>query len=301
MMDRPVPRWLRWASLPVGVAVLGLVIAVSLGQRQLTRTYPLPAERLAVSDDSATVSRGRHLVRAVAQCGHCHGEDLAGQVLVDSKLLGRLAAPNLTGGRGGVGDRLDAAALEAVVRHGVLRSGRSAIAMPAQDYRILSDADMGAIVAYVERLPSVDRELPSTRLTLFSRLLIGLGKLPIVSAAAIPGQVAHRAAPPGDRVAYGGYLARVGGCHGCHGEDLTGGSIPGEPPESPAAANITPAGLAGWTSEDFVAALREGRKKGGGVLNQLMPWKFTAELSDAELDALWSYLRTVPGRGYPGN
>ena len=37
---------------------------------------------------------------------------------------------------------------------------------------------------------------------------------------------------------YGAYVANA--CMGCHGPSLTGGKMPGTPPDWPAAANLTP-------------------------------------------------------------
>jgi mono/diheme cytochrome c family protein len=59
-------------------------------------------------------------------------------------------------------------------------------------------------------------------------------------------------------------------------------------------ANLTPdaTGLGGWTEEDFRRTLKLGLRPDGRPLRS--PMTARAELTDAELSAIWAYLRTVP-------
>jgi mono/diheme cytochrome c family protein len=63
------------------------------------------------------------------------------------------------------------------------------------------------------------------------------------------------------------------------------------------AANLTPdksTGLGGWTADQFVQTLRTGKHLGvGRPILPPMPWQGYAALSDAELKALFAYLRSV--------
>ncbi len=63
-------------------------------------------------------------------------------------------------------------------------------------------------------------------------------------------------------------------------------------------ANLTPdpeTGLGRWTEEDFVATIRGGRHLGRGrELLPPMPWQNVAMLSDADLHAVFTYLRSIP-------
>jgi cytochrome c553 len=95
---------------------------------------------------------------------------------------------------------------------------------------------------------------------------------------------------------FGQYLAA--GCTGCHGPSLSGGKIPGAPPDWKPAANITPVGIGHYTEADFVTALRSGKRPGGTPIDTLMPWRLTREMSDVELRAIYAYLKTVPAREY---
>ena len=93
---------------------------------------------------------------------------------------------------------------------------------------------------------------------------------PILSAEVID----HTAPRPpvvakGPTVDYGRYLASKS-CMGCHGEGLSGGPVPGVPPDPPQPRNQTPdkeTGLGNWSQEDFIRALREGQRPDGTALN----------------------------------
>ena len=64
----------------------------------------------------------------------------------------------------------------------------------------------------------------------------------------------------------------------------------------PIVANLTPheTGLRDWTEGDFIRAMREGKRKDGTAISGFMPWKAYAQMGDAELRAIYAYLRTVP-------
>jgi cytochrome c553 len=79
-------------------------------------------------------------------------------------------------------------------------------------------------------------------------------------------------------------------CTGCHGPSYSGG--PGS--DGLPAANITPTGIGHYTEEDFMRALRTGeRPHGGAKLRAEMPWKFYGTMTDAELQSVWAFLKTV--------
>ena len=95
---------------------------------------------------------------------------------------------------------------------------------------------------------------------------------------------------------YGEYLAI--GCTGCHGPTLSGGKIPGGPPDWKPAANITPAGIGRYSETDFIRELREGKRPDGSDVAPLMPWRLTKSMTDVELKAVYAYLGTVPPKAY---
>ena len=128
------------------------------------------------------------------------------------------------------------------------------------------------------------------------RGLSALGPPPLAASAPVPGD-----APTTDLVAQGAYLARIGHCRSCH-------SVPGRPafaggraiatPYGPVvSSNLTPdprSGLGEWTESDFAQALRQGRSRDGRLLSPAFPYPYFAALTDADVRALWAYLRSVP-------
>ena len=297
-------KWMRRAGYALGGVLALVLVAVTVvyavSARRFSRRYAAAAAPLTVPTDTASIARGRHLGRAIAKCVDCHGDDMAGKVYVDDPGLGRLVATNLTAGRGGVGDSLTITDWDRATRHGVARNGRSLRFMSSGDYATLSDADLVAIVAWVRSLSPVDRQLPPTRIGPVGHVLNALGEfpLPAPAIASTRPRYAASSATPGATVAYGAYLANVGGCVGCHGAGFSGGHVPGTPPSFRPATNITPAGIGPWTEADFFRAMRDGVRPGGVKLDAFMPSRLTREMSDDEIRALYAYLKTVPRREF---
>ncbi len=294
---------LRLAALGCAafVALPGAALATvyALSELRLERRFAVEAPGVAVPGDADAIARGRHLARAVAQCAHCHGDDLGGRLAADVPGLGRLYAPNLTSGKGGLGPDYRDEDLARAIRFGVDREGRALLVMPAQYLRRLRDDDLGDLIAYLRSVPPVDRELPAREVGLLARAALVLGRAPdlLPVERVLARDDAAEAADP--EVAEGRYLVDLGACRVCHHDDLSGGlhplAVPGEPPPS----NLTPAGrLAAWSEADFFAAMRTGRTPDGRTLDpRYMPWPRFAELSNRELRAVWHYLRALPPRG----
>jgi mono/diheme cytochrome c family protein len=283
------------------VALLVLSTIFVLSTNKLAKGIVYVDSSPGIPKDSASLARGRHLARAIGKCADCHGDDLSGQVIIDALPMARVVAPNLTSGRGGIGGQRTDDQLIQAVRHGVGMGGRPLALMPARNYWHMSDDDVGALVGYLRSLPAVDKELPPTTFGLVGRTLLVRGTLNPMFEALDMDHDARRDAPPAADTtqAYGQYLANIGGCTGCHGPGLSGGAIPGMPPDAKPAANITPEGIGRWSEQDFFVALREGRRPDGTALDStVMPVRFTREMSDLETRAVWMYLQTVPPRAF---
>lgn len=294
-------RVLRWVGIGLG-AVVGLLAAAvgviyGVSEFRLSKKYEVPAVAMSIRSDPELVARGEH-VATVRGCVDCHTASLGGQTFIDVLPIGRVFASNLTAGKGGIGARYSDADLVRAIRHGVRPDGSTLLVMPSQEFHVLSDEDVGALVAYIRSLPPVDNEPVDRRVGPLGRFLYLKGDLPLVPADLIDHR-ASRPAPPaeGPTAEYGAYL--VTGCLGCHGHNLSGGRIPGMPPSFPAAANITldvETGIGRWTEADFFRALREGKRPDGSELRPEMPWKLTAQMTDDEIRALWLHLQGVPVR-----
>ena len=254
---------------------------------------PLAGVDLQAAALALAVRRGEHLVKTRVGCNGCHGPDMGGKVLIDQRLVGYWAAPNLTRGAGSVTRDYTIADWDRAIRHGVRHTGQSS-SMPSIEFVNLSDHELSDTIAYVQSRPPVDR----------TQKPIGIGPLfsfvvafnsDILLAFSIDHHKPHAVEPPVEAasVELGEHIAQV--CKGCHAPNLSGGKVAGDP-NMPIVANITPheTGLKGWTEADFIRAMREGKRKDGTDLLPQMPWKAYGQMTDVELKALWAYLETVP-------
>lgn len=274
------------------VVAVGVVYAAS--ERRFRKHFEVPSHRVIVPTDSATVERGEHLA-TIRGCTACHGVGLVGHVEVEDLLLGRLAGPNLT--NGGRGAALTDADWERAVRHGVRRDGAPLLIMPASEHTGMSDEDLGALIAYARSLPGAHLVPPSSKAGPVLRGLFAAGMVLLLSAEEIDHTKPHPHHVDAEPTAkYGDYLVAM--CKGCHGPQLSGGKIPGGPPDWKPAANITPGGIGRWSENDFMTALRTGRRPDGSTIDTQMPWKEFGQMNDVELRAIYAYLHAQPSREY---
>ncbi len=280
----------------VGFTALALpgVMLILWARSQSTVLLERPLEIVDTTPqtpDHVSFTRGEHLVRHVLDCGGCHGEDLGGGKVAEGLLLGGFYAPNLTRGPGGVGGRLDARAWDRAIRHGVDADGRPLLHMPSQRWAEMSDADLMDVIAYFDQVRSVEREMLDSQAGPLYRFLLALGDLQL-PAHRIEHDQPRPHPEPGSTVDYGIYLATLGGCLDCHGDDLKGGPSPGGVPDVPP---IDRRALEGWDSADLAAALRDGQRPDGTRLSTYMPWPAYSGLTNAEIEAIWMFLKIGGG------
>src|SRR5262249_29354533 len=80
------------------------------------------------------------------------------------------------------------------------------------------------------------------------------------------------------------------------GKPYAGGRAIETPFGTVVSANITPdleTGIGGWTDQDFIAAVKSGRRKGGAHLYPAMPYPYFAKMTDDDVRAMRTYLATV--------
>lgn len=292
--------WVKRFFYVIGGFLLLIVLAIGvvwvITSLRLRKQYDVAAVPVPVPTDTMGVAWGRHIAMAIGKCAECHGDDMSGDLMADDFIFGRLAAPNLTPGLGGLGQRYDDHTLARAIRHGLNPEGKPLIFMPSEAFQYLSDEDVGALVAYIRALPPVDKTHPTQRVGPLARVLSVLTGFPLVPARLVDHARPHPQSVRADSTPeYGKYLADVGGCTGCHGPGLSGGAMgPGKP-----ASNLTPAGIGTWTEADFFRALREGKRPSGTPIDSLsMPWKRAGMMTDAEIHAVWLYLRSVPAKEF---
>jgi mono/diheme cytochrome c family protein len=101
----------------------------------------------------------------------------------------------------------------------------------------------------------------------------------------------------------GQYLSKAAGCVGCHTEErdnaqpFAGGRALKTPFGIFYGPNITPhpqAGIGRWSEQDFVRAMREGRRPDGANYFPAFPYPSFTRINDQDLRDLWAYLRTLP-------
>ncbi len=111
----------------------------------------------------------------------------------------------------------------------------------------------------------------------------------------------RRLGPKQGRPARGELLFHIGGCTNCHtaknGALLAGGDPIVSPFGDFHAPNITPdpeTGIGGWTLEQFIRAMREGRDPEGWPLYPAFPYTSYTRMTDEDLAALKAYLDGLP-------
>lgn len=101
-------------------------------------------------------------------------------------------------------------------------------------------------------------------------------------------------------IEHGRALARIGNCAGCHtahgGKVYAGGRAFATPYGTIYSSNLTSDpqhGIGAWSLQEFRHAMRHGVSR-NGVQSPVFPYANFARLPDADVDALFAYLATVP-------
>jgi mono/diheme cytochrome c family protein len=273
-------------------------------------TFSMAAVALAGAAWADTpVERGSYLVNTIMTCGNCHspkgppeavaGKDFSGGLRFNEPPFD-VTAPNITPDKAtGIGAWSDADVKKALL-DGVGPNGVPlAVIMPTGFYGILQPSDVDAIVAYLHTLKPVNNKVPA----------------PIYKMA-VPRQIFPGAEKPmpaadlNDTVKRGFYLATVGHCMECHTPmvkgpvdfqnslGMGGREFPG-PWGVSVSRNITSSktkGIGGWTDAEIKRAIIQGIDKDGNKLKPPMGYGYYAHMTDADLDAVIAWVRTLPAK-----
>lgn len=294
-------RWITWGVAGVAALVVTAAIAVAVGtqlaDKKRNRQVSVNVQPVILPTDDASLARGRYLYLSRG-CTDCHGTSGGGREFINDGKGMRIVGANITTGAGGVVAGYKAEDWVRTIRHGVKPDGRPILIMPSEDYNRLTDVDLGSLVAYVRTLAPVAGK-GAIELPLLVRTLYGYG---VIQDAAT--KIDHTL-PPSKPVAatvspeYGAYMANA--CIGCHGPGLSGGKIPGGPPDWPPAANLTPgadSAMARYPDPaQFIAMLRDGKRPDGTPI-KVMPFGSLREISELDARALYAYLKTLPARPF---
>ncbi len=314
--------------LVVSILVAGLAITGYFSW--LPRSAPPSAETVEVTPER--LARGDYLFNAVLGCPVCHserdfsqfgapplppfgggrvcmepGKEVFGPA-VEGGLPGTICFRNITPHASGIGTWSDGEILRAM-REGIDHDGHALFPiMPAFIYHELSDEDARAVLTWVRQLEPVNNPLPDTDINFPLNWLIRLLPRPL------DGPVAHPDAS--DPVAYGRYLITVARCAFCHSPRDSANRQPIEGLEYSGgvaffgrdgvfySTNLTthPDGIGDMTEVEFIALFRREADPTRTELN-LMPWTYFANMTDADLGAIYAFLQTVPAMETqkPGN
>jgi hypothetical protein len=312
------------------LVLLGVIVLVPAGGAAYLSMFR-PRVRAPSSEvverTAARLARGTYLMENLLTCGHCHSPPdterfgmpvprgqarFTGGIVLDRSYQGFpgvVQAPNITpDDETGIG-RWSDGELARAIREGVNRKGQAMFpSMPYGDFRGMSDEDLRSVIVYLRSLAPVRRATRPIEVDFPVNLLMRLAPEPVAGPVAAP----H----PGDRLAYGAYLVRMGSCKHCHtpadkgqpveSEAFAGGFVFEIP--SPAGrhrvvtANITPdqTGYFGRaTREEWIgrvrsfAGLRDDPPPVQPGLNTMMPWRELSGLTDEDLAAIYDYMKTV--------
>jgi mono/diheme cytochrome c family protein len=254
------------------------------------------------------VERGKYLVTTIMTCQNCHTpkgdrgvpifeRDLSSGLSWDEPPF-KVTASNITQDKEtGIGSWTDAQ-IKTALRKGTRPNGvHLAAVMPSDFYEIITENDLNSIVAYLRTVKPVKQTYPDP-----------------VYKIALPRNIPPGADKPftdadqNDKVKHGFYLATIGHCFECHtpfgakGRDDAGSygkggrEFPG-PWGKSISRNITShkeKGLGAWSDAEIKRAITDGISKDGSRLKPPMGFAFYKNMTEADLDALIAYLRTVP-------
>ncbi len=167
--------------------------------------------------------------------------------------------------------------------------------MPYWSFRYLTDEDLASIIVFLRGIPAVHHPLPKRDLL----------EQPVTDWRPEVQAPPLRSEAP-ETARRGEYLVHIGNCTGCHTTaDAQGRPVPGmlfaggrvfvRPWGTVASANLTrdASGIGYYDETQFIRTIRSGRV-GARPLNRTMPYPLLRQLSDDDLRAIFSYLRTLP-------
>ncbi|HWJ72996.1 MAG TPA: cytochrome c [Kaistia sp.] len=292
--------------LAIGGAIVLVIAVIAVGlagfawfgsERKRNRIVDVNVAPIAIAIDPEGIARGKYLYESRG-CTDCHGRDGAGKVVIDDGAGMLVRAPNISTAVGAATNALGPLDWVRLLRHGVKPNGRPVLIMPSEDYARMTDEDLSRLVGYVRTLPPIEGEVAEINLPLIVRFLYASG---FIKDAAE--KIDHTLPPaqqiaPTETAAYGDYVANS--CRGCHNPALSGGPIPGGPPDWPAAANLTPgagSAMARYPDEAaFAAMLKSGKRPDGSAVSPVMPFESLGELDAADIAALYAFFKTLPPR-----
>ncbi len=292
----------RLVKMTLIFAVSAAVLVALLIGLNLRGEDQLPATATPVATDAATIARGAYLARA-GNCLGCHtargGAEYAGGRGIETP-FGSVFAPNLTPDEATGLGRWSEAEFWRAMHNGRAKDGRLLYpAFPYTNFTQIRREDSAALYAFLRSLPPVQQANRPHQL-----------RFPYDQQASLavwralyfrPGSFEADAKQPADWNR-GAYLVRgLGHCSACHAERdplggsvdelrLAGGLIPTQNWFAPSLA------LREGGQQDFASLLKTGVSAKGSAMGPMaeVVYLSSSYLSDEDIQAMGSYLRTVP-------
>ncbi len=289
---------LKW----ILISLAGIILLLAAGAIYFKNKFETLANReakvnpapITIPDDSVSLERGKILS---VGCRGCHGHDYSGLDFFNDPTIGYMSSPNITSAKGSATEKYSDLDWVRTLRHAVSPKGRILMVMPSEAIGLLSDQDLGCLIAYLKSARPIEKPQGPTHFTVMAKIMAGAGLFGNLYPYDIIDheKMDHIAAPPkSSSPEYGKYMIGFHGCTTCHGKNLNGGIS--SDPVSPPGLNITAGGNLGkWSLDEFKSTMRGGKTPEGKILDpKFMPWPGVAAHDDIELEALYNYLKSIP-------
>jgi mono/diheme cytochrome c family protein len=306
---------------------LSLLIMAALSAIYFTACNNNKTESQAANEEDSlkqVIERGKYLATYVVPCLDCHSkrdwtkfsgpvlsgtEGMGGEVfdhtLFDA-MPGTVFAKNITSDSAtGIGAWTDDELLRAMTQ-GINKNGDTLFPiMPYANLNHMVKKDLLSIIAYIRTLKPIKN-------TISERQLMIPISMAYPAPALQPSVDANAAPPESDRVKFGEYLVTMADCGTCHtpfvqgqpdfSRSLSGGNTFTLETFKVTSANITPdsaTGIGTWTEDAFIAKFENNSSDANvnrdpGKMNSIMPWSLYGKMGEANLRAIYAYLRTIP-------
>jgi mono/diheme cytochrome c family protein len=297
---------------PFILAAALIIVVISCKTRFTTTNSDVKVERSA-----REVERGRVLVYSI--CAGCHYNRQANKFIGNRiedvpGIAGEVYSANLTHSKtNGIPGKYTDAQLKYLLKTGVAYDGRFIGYMLRPN---MAEGDLNSIVAFLRSddpaLAAADTTVGPTHYTAMGKMYMNMHAKPLLPYKTI-------ASRPGENepVALGRYLVDNLGCFHCHSKSLTslnylypeqsagylagGTKLKGANGREVTAPNITPdknTGIGNYTREQFIKAVKDGE---GPQMKLEPPMPKFKMLGDAEISAIYAYIKTIPPASHAVN
>lgn len=307
-------KFFKYLIVVIVVAIVGLLSYIKLA---LPNVGDAPDMKVEMTPEN--IARGEYLANHVTVCIDCHstrdwsrfsGPPMEGTFgmggdLFDQKFgfPGAYTAKNIT--PAGIANWTDGE-LFRVITTGVNKEGKAMFpVMPYTYYGQMDEEDIKCIIAYIRTIKSIENK-PVESVSDFPMNFI---------VNTIPHKANFQKRPPEfDVLNTGKYIANASGCVECHtqfekgqliaGTEFGGGrefTLPGI--GIIRSANISSdqeTGIGSWGKDKFISLFKTRSdsttlhaKLNKKDFNTVMPWTMYGTMKDADLEAIYTYLRTV--------